>query len=347
MKAFIPFKVETYPIKKLGIIPFENNPEKIYRSFEIQYIDDESRGTGYRMLAYRNDKYVDVYDDYSLVFDKDEEFDVVENGCNKHVQVKFENTVMEKRGLNEIISFRFRDIEGRLVDVYYEEKATRGSKPMNLPAPVGYGSTNPTFLPIFFMYNFDFLRRKAQMHCRIDDTELEIDKFPIPMGGQMRTFARYSNQCNLLAFAQSEDGEIKEVELDSDMAYVDENVKYQFNKDGALEKINACFKDETVVVSFEPALDISKEGRIKFSINPKEEMGYIAGDLCVKKNNDRMTLNMVPTLGWKSVPTTLISRIILSEKSMFCSWAKNYEYNATIDLNNKTIQSSWVNHQSE
>lgn len=39
MKSIIPFIANYSPIKKLAIIPFEKKTDKIYKSFELQYID--------------------------------------------------------------------------------------------------------------------------------------------------------------------------------------------------------------------------------------------------------------------------------------------------------------------
>lgn len=40
-----------------------------------------------------------------------------------------------------------------------KEFSNEKSIPMNLLAPIGYGSKNPNFLPLFFMYDFDFIRK--------------------------------------------------------------------------------------------------------------------------------------------------------------------------------------------
>ena len=49
MKNIIPFIVNYSPIKKLAIIPFEKKPDKIYKGFELQYIDGKPYGKGYRI----------------------------------------------------------------------------------------------------------------------------------------------------------------------------------------------------------------------------------------------------------------------------------------------------------
>ena len=86
MKGYLPIIVKYSPIRKLAIIPFEKSPDTIYRGFELQYIDGEPYGVGYRVLAYRNDNYVDVYDDVALNFNENEKFNVVENGLHKHTK---------------------------------------------------------------------------------------------------------------------------------------------------------------------------------------------------------------------------------------------------------------------
>ena len=74
MKGYLPIIVKYSPIRKLAIIPFEKSPDTIYRGFELQYIDGEPYGVGYRVLAYRNDNYVDVYDDVALNFNENEKY---------------------------------------------------------------------------------------------------------------------------------------------------------------------------------------------------------------------------------------------------------------------------------
>ncbi len=46
MRSLIPFIVNYRPIKKLAIIPFEKKKDKIYKSFELQYIDGTPYGNG-------------------------------------------------------------------------------------------------------------------------------------------------------------------------------------------------------------------------------------------------------------------------------------------------------------
>lgn len=55
MKAILPIKINYSPINKLALINFEKKPDKLYKGFELQYIDGKTYGKGYRAIAYRND----------------------------------------------------------------------------------------------------------------------------------------------------------------------------------------------------------------------------------------------------------------------------------------------------
>lgn len=237
MKSIIPFIVNYSPIKKLAIIPFEKKTDKIYKAFELQYIDGYPYGNGYRIIAYRNNNYVDVYDDLSLKFQNNEKFNVAEKGLNRHIQVPIKRICLEKQDDCECISFNFKDLENREIDFYIKEHTGKKSISMNLLAPIGYGSKNPNFLPLFFMYNFDFIRKKnTQIECRIDEQKIVIDKFSMPINMQFRYYARYSNQCELLEFANTDSLSFIEVELE-DNSYIDKNIEYIFDDYNSLSKI--------------------------------------------------------------------------------------------------------------
>ena len=128
MKGYLPIIVKYSPIRKLAIIPFEKSLDTIYRGFELQYIDGEPYGVGYRVLAYRNDNYVDVYDDVALNFNENEKFNVVENGLHKHIQTPINNVQFCKENNNQLISFQFVDIHDRKISVHIEEKSKKKSK---------------------------------------------------------------------------------------------------------------------------------------------------------------------------------------------------------------------------
>lgn len=344
MKGYLPIIVKYSPIRKLAIIPFEKSPDTFYRGFELQYIDGEPYGVGYRVLAYRNDKCVDVYDDMSLNFLENERFNVVENGLNKHIQTRIDNVQLCKQGNNQIISFEFVDIQDRKISVHIEEKSKRKSKAMNLLAPIGVGSKTPEYLPIFFMYDFDFIRRrKSVVYCNIDGRDIKIDTFPMPMNGQARLYARYSNECELLEFANTGVLELQKVELKENNTYCDGNVEYYFDDRVALIKVIVHFDEENVQICFDESLSLDKPCAGQFTINPREQMGYVQGEYSVQYENNTIIFKMTPISGWISKPNSFISRLILGKNSVFCSWSKKYSYEAIIDLDTRKVEAYWKN----
>ena len=238
---------------------------------------------GYRIIAYRKDNYVDVYDDISLEFQENETFNVAENGLNKHIQVPIKKTYLEKEKDSEYISFSFEDLENRKIDFYIKEFSKKKSISMNLLAPIGYGSKNPDFLPLFFMYDFDFIRKNhTQIECNIDGKKIVIDKFLMSMNMQFRYYIRYSNKCELLEFAKANSLSFTEADL-TDNSYIDKNIEYIFYGSNSLNRIIVHLDDGNIDINFSPSFDMKKNTKGIFKISPKDEMGYLEGAYEIKK----------------------------------------------------------------
>lgn len=344
MKTYLPIIVKYSPIRKLALIPFEKSPDKIYRGFELQFIEGEPYGVGYRVLAYRNDNYIDVYDDLTLKFLENEQFNVVENGLHKHIKTKICNVRMYKEDHNQVVSFEFIDIQDRKILVHIEEKSKKSSRAMNLLAPIGVGSKSPDYLPLFFMYNFDFIRKnKTIISCTIDGKNIKIDNFPISMNGQTRLYARYSNECELLEFANTSVTELREVELNENNTYREGNVEYLFVDKDVLKKIIVYFDKQNIEIDFEAGLSLSQSCVGEFVVTPGEQMGRIRGNYMVRCGDEITIFKMSPRYGWTSKPNSFVTRIILSKSSLFCSWSKKYTYEAFVDLSVGKVEASWKN----
>lgn len=327
------------------MLPFEKKPDEIYRGLELQLMSGEKYGDGYRIIAYRNDNYVDVYDDESIHFDTEEVFDVTEKGLNQHVQTRLRKVQFENHNGNEYIAFEFEDIKGRVISFSMKENSKKKTIHFNLLAPVGVGSEHPNFMPVFFMYQFDFMRvNHTQVQFEIDGKPISIDRFPMPMNRQFRYFARYSETCQLFEFINTDEKELQVVETNEENRYVEEHVEYQFTNAGCLSQIDVLMETDKIKISFLPELDLLKNSNGSFQICPRKEMGMLEGTYEISNQKNQVELRIVPINGWASVPTSFLSRIILSKKSVFCTWSKGYELNATMDLNTKQVEAKWTNH---
>ncbi|WP_042357445.1 hypothetical protein [Bacillus rubiinfantis] len=346
MKTILPFGIKYTPMEKLALINFERLPDSIYKGLELQYLNGDKVGKGYRVLAYRNDGYVDMYDDLSLKFDPNEQCNVAEKGLNRHLQTNIANAVFEKVDGCVQISFDFEDLEKRMIHVFIKELRKKKSTPMNLLAPIGSGSEKPSCLPIFFLYNFDFIRRrKTIVDIRFNETALKLDPFPFPfpMNGQLRYYSRYTMESQIIEFIPL-DSHVKEIELNEQMQYFEQGIKYNYVKTAngiGLSQIE-LLQSKKVVINFSPAFVMNNQSG-EFSICPSEEMGHIDGIYQVKRNGDRVDISLIPNKGWTSNPYTLITKLILSPKSIFCNWCKHYQYSSVVDLTKMSANAKWMN----
>lgn len=353
MKAIIPFKLLCMPMRKLALISFEKDRDEVYRGLELQYIDGLPYGTGWRVLAYRNDNYVDVYDDIELNTIENERFDVAEKGLKNYIKTAINEVRFEKDDYGVHICFWFQDILNRNISVQIHEHTNRKSKAMNLLAPIGSGSESPTSLPLFFLYEFDFVRKhKTKMLIEIDGKLRRADNFPFPITKELqwRYYTRYSMDCQIVEFAKSQEGILKSVELDKDYSYKEDGTTYYFNinkKGMSLKTITIDDKRHQVKMIFEPPLPIVNniDGEIKgkFNVITDPAMGTVDGTYQWKQHDGYHSIRLLPEGGWTSVPNSFITKMILSPKSLFCTWPKSYLYTQEIEMNSFSSKSEWVN----
>lgn len=346
MKAILPFFVRYSPMEKLALINFEKNPDKIYCGLELQYLNGGRYGAGYRVLAYRNDGYVDMYDDTALTFDPNEKCDVAGKGLRSHIQTNINDGRFEKIGYKVQIDFEFTDVEGRKICVHIHERTNRSSTPMNLLAPIGVGSEKPPYLPAFFLYDFDFVRKsRTRIDVTIGENKIKIDNFPYPapMNGQFRYYTRYSMNSLIFEFLPT-DIQAAEVELDDNLKYISDNICYQFKSDGSTVGLASIdlLGERKLHIEFTPEIML-ENGEGKFAIIPDNNMGKIAGIYSVNRIEDTAEIKVISNDGWQGIPNSFITKILMSPDSVFCSWCKKYEYNCRINLNNLHSESEWKN----
>lgn len=351
MKAIIPFKLTCIPMKKLALINFEKDPDEVYKGLELQYLDGQPYGRGWRVIAYRNDSYVDVYDDNALNTVENEGFDVAGKGLKQYIKTNLKDVRFEKDEYGVHICFSFQDILNRNVSVQIHEHSKAHSKAMNLLAPIGSGSENPTSLPLFFLYEFDFVRKhKTEMLIEIDGRTRNADNFPFPVTKELqwRYYTRYSMDCQIVEFAKAGKGNLTPVELDEDYSYRDGLTTYCFDvneKEMSLKTITLDDKRHQVKMIFDQPLpvknNIDGEIKAKFHVITDEVMGTVGGTYEWRQLDGFYSISLTPDEGWTSVPNSFITKMILSSKSIFCTWPKSYRYMQEIDMKCFSSISEW------
>ena len=162
------------------------------------------------------------------------------------------------------------------------------------------------------------------------------------MNMQFRYYARYSNQCELLEFANTDSLSFLEVDLDNN-SYIDKNTEYIFDGPNSLKQIIVHIEDEKIDINFSPSFDMNIDMKGIFKICPKEKMGYLEGVYEINRDKDKIYIRLVPQNGWNSVPNSFITKVILNPNSIFCKWSKNYEYIEEIDIYKKVVKAKWKN----
>jgi hypothetical protein len=352
MKAIVPFKLTCIPIKKLALINFEKDPDEIYRGLELQYLDGLPYGTGWRIIAYRNDNYIDVYDDNALTTIENEDFDVAEKGLKQYIKTELKVARFEKDKYGVHICFSFQDILKRKVSVQIQEHTKRNSKAMNMLAPIGSGSENPTSLPLFFLYEFDFVRkRKTKVLIEIGGKRRRADNFPYPITKefQWRYYIRYSMDCHIAELAKAEENILILGELDEHYSYKNGETTYYFNINDngiSLKTIAIDNKKHQLEIVFDQPLPIESkvDGEIidKFHVNTDPAMGSLDGTYQWKQKKDICTISLSPDGGWTPVPNSFLTKMIFSPKSVFCSWPKSYRYIQEFNTNTFKSKSEWI-----
>lgn len=87
------------------------------------------------------------------------------------------------------------------------------------------------------------------------------------------------------------------------------------------------------------AADIRAQG--KFHIDAGSQMGSVNGDYTLEINHAKAQISLIPSGGWRAVPNSLLTKFMLSDKSMFCTWQKSYKYTQEIDLHSFQSSSCW------
>lgn len=348
MKAILPFVIRCAPITKLALINFEKASDPIYAGLELQYIEGEEHGKGYRVLAYRKDKYVDVYDEKTIKFISDERFDVTQKGCRIHVQTEIDNILCNQQAGKVHISFTFVDCDQRKIEVDIKEQTNKKSVPMNLLAPVGIGSEKPSYLPAFFLYDFDFVRKgNTVTKVLIGGKRIKLDPapFPIPINWQWRYYTRYSMDCQLIEFLSSDITRVREVELNKDLKYCEGAAEYQYLEyNGCMGVSTICFKNAAhpLQIEFDPPLTLETHKGV-FHILPESRMGSIDGSYQVTAEGEQVRIEVVADQGWRPVPNSFITKLIFGRKSLFCNWSKHYLYEQNINTSTLSSYAKWKN----
>ena len=350
--VIIPFNMELDPIKKLLLVNFDKNPEDIYSGLELQYLVTKNEGSGYRLIAYRNDKYVDVYDEESLQIQEIGAFEVCLNGLANYRKVSFSKVSYEMSQEGIQVEFALADYMGREIDVVIKEHSKKKSRFIDLIAPIGLSSKNPVVLPVYAMYQFDLVRkRNTEISVKVNGKAIIPDAFPVPIpkDGQFRYFTRYGYDCEMVEFGRERKETLPLLDLEDSNIVRHNGLISSFSfENGTYRLKNMEFektKHHFMLHFTEPFPDLVRMDNTTvhgtFRIEMDSSMGDISGEYSITKKNSIVQIELIPSKGWTVTNNMLITKVMFGKKSVFRNWPKTYCYKQTIDTNTKESSCSW------
>lgn len=255
---------------------------------------------------------------------------------------------LEQNDGNIELGFEFQDIQERMIKLKIREKLNQPSKVLNILAPIGIGSEQPAAFPMYFLYDFDFVRlNQSEIELSIDQRNYKIDPFPVPFpfNGWRRNFARYSMNSQIIDFFVSNQ-KVGQIRLNPDLVYQEGAAEYQFRGEASgltLVQIDMELKP-SVALKFEPPLPMhlmNRSGTIK--LEAAEAMGNLTGEYECQVNGECLDLTVTFNGGWTGRPETMLEKMILGKRSIFAKWPKQYTYQSRISFAKQKVQSRWIN----
>lgn len=251
--------------------------------------------------------------------------------------------------------YEFQDIHDRLIIIDLAENNPRKRKPFSLLAPMGDAVEKPVSMPLVYVHDFYFVRRKkTAIYIAVDGKEHQPDKLPIPIDFSRMFFTRYSADPLIATFNEAFSGVLEPLAADESQPVIKDEAlllhlsfKYE---NPAIKTLSRTHRHHTINLEFSPPfpnISTINNGTTvtgSFRIEGERTAGIISGDYSIENRGSKTIINLTPTKGWKPVPTKLSLRILYRVAKVFRRWPSTYEWTAIIteqDENNLHISSSW------
>lgn len=212
----VPFEITVEPMDRLLLVNFEKDPDTLYIGFEPQIFNDTVMGTGQLIIGWRKDGRVDVYHDPGLNPEPDA-YDIAGKGLANMVVHPFEEDCFRVNERGVQANCVFRDIHGRQVELLIRENNTRERKPFALLAPMGQAAESPSAMPMIWLNQFYFVRRKnTDIRVSIDGRVHRTDRLPMRIDRSRMTFIRYDTDPFITTLNPAHDGPVPVLEMETD-----------------------------------------------------------------------------------------------------------------------------------
>jgi hypothetical protein len=354
-QLFFPFSIHVDPMEKLLLVNFENDPDSVYTGFEPQVFDDSIHGKGHLVIGWRKDKKVDVYHQKSLQLDP-ATYSITGEGLNKMIPVDMHVSQFEVNENGVQAHYAFTDIFDRRIEIKINENSSRTRKPFGILAPMGDATAYPTSMPLVFLHDFYFVRRKhSDITLMVDSKAHVVDQLPVPMDWQRMTFIRYSPNPLIATLNPSFDGVFEPIEiLQGQTEYLSTGFTLKLEWIDKVPHVKAMevYNDiHPLTLSFKPALpclsDLSTGNQLegKFHISGHASIGTVSGSYFLNNQDGVTKIRVVPSKGWKPKTTKLSTWFLFTMAKIFKKWPTTYQWDAEVrsdERGNWQMHSEWV-----
>ncbi len=313
----------------------------VYDGLELQWFDDQVHGTG--MLAFlsrRDDRTVDYYVCPELRLDRAGY--QIGGGTRGWWVTDFEVAVLRVDRSGVVADVRWRDVDGRLVEVSVDDRAAGARCSGDVLAPVSAGIDEPTSMLFVLMHGFDLVRRGGEApSIRIDGVEVPTGSLPL----------RSLHRRHLVKAA----GPLATAQLNPDRTGALRAVDVEQPGDvlldpagGGIRGLRASNGVTTAELRLDPpfpSLDaLTASSRRTGSWSLRVDGATLAGGSWrARRRGGRATVGMDVTAGWRpahGLPALL--RVVTTVVRTFRRWPTTYRWTATVELGDQaTIDSAW------
>lgn len=352
VKAYVPFRFRYTPIVRTVLIRFRKDPDHIYDAFELQAYKQEDE-IYYRVLAERKDGFKDLYQDPRIELgDGEYELNIGGRGIGEVYDTKFTKGYFTEKDGHVRIGFAFTDNEGRVIDFEVDENLEKDTNHLSWLPSVGAKVEDPNSVPLFFLYDFDFIRKSGtDVKLTIGDIEHNIDPYAIPKDMQSRYNIQYSLNSVITNFNEARESKMPLIELDEngvgyykDKKYIYELIDGHYN----LARIVLEKPEIPVEITFDPPFPDYTEIQENipmfgnFVIRPSEELGTLTGRYNVTKQQDNAVINLNFTEGWSPNEKELYVNLLRERTSnRITDWYKAYQCTEILNLNTFETSVTW------
>ncbi len=354
-QLLFPFRLEIDPMESLLLVNFEKDADTLYTGFEPQVFDDDINGSGHLVIGWRKDKKVDVYHQKSL-HPNPEKYSIAGAGLNKMIAVDMNPAQNNMNETGVHAHYRFKDILGRDIEIFINEKNPKKRKPFGILAPMGDAATHPFSMPLVLLQDFYFVRKnQTEIVVSIDQKRHRVDEFPVPMDFQQMTFLRYSPKPLIATLNPAHKGLLEVWSLKPGQPVFEKgNCSYEIEWSSQIPCVSSVRVENKVyplTMRFEPAfpslnhLPPNTRQQGTFRISGHESVGVISGRYRVESRSNDVAVSIVPSGGWHPKVTKLSTWLLFNAVKVFKQWPKTYRWDAILRMEaDETwhMESKWI-----